>query len=224
MADPRGPEARLGEDGGESDAIETQTQDMASRDDSIENEKQQQKHGRLSRRASHASSRASHATDDSDPLSPLELALSPGVEAFEEVTQVRTTTSVGSSASRPPDYEISFEDDDPDNPRNWPLSYHAWIVFAISFTTWVVVFYSTSYTASTPGLVEEFGYSTTVTTLGVTTYLLGLAVGALLVAPASELYGRRPVYIICMFCFTLLVIPCALATSLEEIIIVRFFG
>ncbi|XXH01539.1 hypothetical protein Hte_007899 [Hypoxylon texense] len=221
MADPRGPDSRLGEDGGESDAIETL--DMASRDDSIENEKQPQ--SRNGRSPSRSSSRgASIASDDSDPLSPLELALSPGVEAFEEATRVRTATSVGSSASRPPDYEIAFEEDDPDNPRHWPLSYRAWIVFAISFTTWVVVFYSTSYTASTPGLVEEFGYSTTITTLGVTTYLLGLAVGSLLVAPASELYGRRPVYIICMFCFTLLVIPCALATSLVEIIVVRFFG
>ncbi|KAI0179769.1 polyamine transporter 3 [Hypoxylon sp. FL1284] len=214
MPDPIHLDRGIGEDGGESDAAGTQ--DAASGNDSIAGEKQQ-------RRPSQAS-HMSGASDDSDPLSPLELALSPGAEAFEEMSRVRTGTSIGSAASRPPDYEIAFEDDDPDNPRNWPLSYRGWVVFSISYTTWVIAFYSTCYTASLPGLVAEFGYSTTITTLGVTTYLLGLALGSLILAPASELYGRRPVYIISMICFTLFVIPCALATSLVEIIIFRFFG
>ncbi|KAI0107409.1 MFS general substrate transporter [Hypoxylon sp. NC0597] len=216
MADPIiDPEKRLGEDKGQSEGIAGR--DIAiSREDSFEQEKKEDARSR--------SRSASVASDDTDPLSPLELALSPGEEVFEEITHIRTATSVGSSASRPPDFEVVFDDDDPENPRNWSVWYRAWIVFAISYTTWVVVFYSTSYTASTPGLMEEFGVSSTVATLGVTTYLLGLAAGSLLVAPASELYGRRPVYIFCMICFTLLIIPCCVATSLAEIIVVRFFG
>ncbi len=177
--------------------------------------------GWRSRRAS----RSSRPSDDSDPLSPLELALSNGSLGYQEVTAVRTMTSIGSSASRPPDYEVLLDEGDPENPRNWPLWYRAWVIFAISYTTWVVVFYSTSYTVSIPGLMEAFDVSnTSVATLGLTTYLLGLAAGSLLVAPTSELYGRRPVYIVCLVCFTLLVIPCCLATSIEEMIVVRFFG
>ncbi|KAI0380487.1 polyamine transporter 3 [Hypomontagnella monticulosa] len=214
MASSRGQEGWLQEDKGETEG--TETQEMESREESVEQEKH-------NRRQSH-SSHASDASDDTDPLSPLELAISPGPQVFEEITRVRTATSFGSSASRPPDYEVVFEDNDPENPRNWPLWYRSWIIFAISFTTWVVVLYSTSYTASTPGLMEEFGVSDTVATLGVTTYLLGLATGSLVFAPASEMYGRRPVYIVCMICFTLLVIPCCLATSLAEIIVVRYFG
>ncbi|KAI1487018.1 major facilitator superfamily transporter [Biscogniauxia mediterranea] len=174
------------------------------------------------------SSSASQGTDNSDPLEPLEVALSHGAvaeAAFDEVTHVRTATSIRSSASRPPDYEVVFEENDPADPKCWPLWYRAWVVFAISFTSWVVVFYSTSYTASIPGLMDEFDVSSRpVATLGLTTYLLGLAVGSLSVAPASELFGRRPVYIVCMICFTLLIIPCCVATSLQSIIIVRFFG
>lgn len=177
------------------------------------------------RSRSRLSRRNSHASDDSDPLSPLELALSNGSQGFQEATRVRTATSFGSSASRPPDHEVVFDDDDPENPRNWSLWFRSWMIFAISYTTWVVVFYSTSYTASIPGLMEAFDVtSTPIATLGVTTYLLGLATGSLLVAPASELWGRKPVYVTCMTCFTLLVIPCCLATSLTEMIIVRFFG
>jgi MFS family permease len=144
--------------------------------------------------------------------------------AREPITRTRTGTSIGSTASRPPDFEVTFADDDPENPRNWSLWYRGWVIFVVSFSTWVIVLYSTSYTASIPGLVEEFNTTTPVATLGVTTYLLGLAVGTLIVAPASELYGRKPVYVVCLFCSTLLIIPCGLATSLTEIIVVRFFG
>ncbi|KAH7029117.1 major facilitator superfamily domain-containing protein [Microdochium trichocladiopsis] len=170
------------------------------------------------------STTASESDDYRDDLTDLDHVPSRGAEAFQEITHIRTTTSIGSSASRPPDFEVVFEDDDNYNPKQWSLWYRTWVVISISFTTWVVVFYSTAYTAAIPGLMDEFGAaSPTVVTLGVTTYLLGLAAGSLLVAPASELYGRRPVYIICMACFTLLVIPCCLATSLTEIIVVRFF-
>jgi hypothetical protein len=173
----------------------------------------------------------SRGSEDSDPLSPLEHALTADIEteaeraAREPLSLVRTTTSIGSGVSRPPDFEVSFEPDDPANPKNWSLAYRAWVIFCVSFSTWVVVLYSTSYTASISGLMEYFDEgSETVVTLGVTTYLLGLAAGSLVVAPLSELYGRQPVYMVCLVIFTILILPCALATSLAEIIVVRFFG
>ncbi|KAK6086921.1 MFS transporter [Seiridium cupressi] len=188
-------------------------------------------HASRARRGSHASSHATHASDDSDPLAPLELAISQGYGVDDEdydrgaIGRTRTATSAGSTASRPPDFEVAFEDDDPENPRNWSVAYRAWVTFCISFTTWVVVLYSTSYTAAISGLQEEFNVkSSTIVTLGVTSYLIGLAVGSLLVAPASEIWGRRPVYCVCMAIFTILVIPTCVATSLAEIIVVRFFG
>lgn len=174
--------------------------------------------------------RSCSRTHDSDVFEALEHALTPDVEteaereAREPITYTRTGTSVTSAASRPPDFEVFFEDGDPDNPRNWSKGYRAWIIVCVSYSTWVVVLYSTCYTASVSGLAEEFGASTTVTTLGLTTYLLGLAVGSLIVAPLSELYGRQKVYIVCLTVWALLILPCALATSLTEIIVVRFFG
>ena len=85
--------------------------------------------------------------------------------------------------------------------------------------------YSTSYTAAIGAMQKQFHInSEAVTTLGVTTYLLGLAVGSLILAPISETYGRKPVYTISMFFFIVLVIPFATATSMAEIIVVRFFG
>jgi hypothetical protein len=185
---------------------------------------------RRSRLYSGAQSRRSRRSQDSDPYEALERALTPDLEteaehtAREPISHTRTGTSIGSNASRPPDFEVIFDTDDPENPKNWPLWYRGWIIFVVSFSTWVIVLYSTSYTASIPGLMEEFNTSAPIATLGVTTYLLGLAVGSLIVAPMSELYGRQPVYVLCLICSTLLIIPCGLATSLAEIIVVRFFG
>jgi MFS family permease len=66
--------------------------------------------------------------------------------------------------------------------------------------------------------------SEAIPTLGITTYLFGLATGSLFLAPISETYGRKPVYVIAMFFFIVFVIPCARATSITEIIAIRFFG
>lgn len=137
---------------------------------------------------------------------------------------IAKTQTSGSTASRPPDFEVTFGPGDPENPKNWPLWYQVWVLFVISISCWIIVLFSTSYTASIPGLMEEYGTSKTYTTLGVTTYLLGLATGCLVVAPLSELYGRQPVYLVCMLCSTIMIIPCGLANSLEQQFACRFVG
>lgn len=73
-------------------------------------------------------------------------------------------------------------------------------------------------------MAEEFGTSQIVTTLGLTSYLLGLAAGAVVLAPLSETWGRKPLSMICLFLFVVLIIPCGLATSIEQLIVVRFFN
>ncbi|KAI3392413.1 hypothetical protein diail_5719, partial [Diaporthe ilicicola] len=180
-----------------------------------------------------ADDRSSLSTNNTDPLSPLATALSrPDQNADYEDHMLRvqtgaTNATATSAWSRPPDFEVTLdaESRDGSNPREWSPWYQAWVILAVSYSTWVVVLYSTSYTATLPGLMAEFGEGdATVVTLGVTTYLLGLAAGSLVVAPMSELFGRRPVYLVCLLVSALLVIPCALATSLAEIIAVRFFG
>lgn len=179
------------------------------------------------------SSHSSADSIESDILSPLEHALTPDLRTEEErlgrgaltITKTKTGTSFGTTGSRLPNFEVDFTPDDPDDPRNWPLWYRGMVIGFVSFSTWVVVLYSTSYTSSMPGMMKEFHVSSEpVATLGVTCYLVGLAVGSLILAPLSEIYGRRPVYIGSLLFYCLMVLPCALATGLPEILIVRFFG
>ncbi|KAH7370005.1 major facilitator superfamily domain-containing protein [Rhexocercosporidium sp. MPI-PUGE-AT-0058] len=179
-----------------------------------------------------AHSNSSHDSINSNPLAALERALTATDLATEAeraarpaLTYTRTGASLATTGSRLPSFEVDFAEGDKDNPLNWPLWYRSVVIGAVSYSTWTVVLYSTSYTSSMPGMMEEFHVtSEPVATLGVTTYLLGLAVGSLILAPLSEMYGRRIVYAGSLAVFCLMVLPCALATSLSEVLVVRFFG
>ena len=139
-------------------------------------------------------------------------------------TATRITTR-GTDFSLDPSFEVDFDPDDPRDPRNWTVWKKAIAIFTISFGTLVVVMYSTSYTSGMTAMMDEFGIkSEPIATLGVTAYLLGLAVGSLLLAPIAETYGRKPVYTICMAVFVILILPAALAKDLQSVIIARFFG
>ncbi|KAJ9611095.1 hypothetical protein H2200_004278 [Cladophialophora chaetospira] len=139
-------------------------------------------------------------------------------------TATRITTR-GTDFTLDPGFEVDFEPDDPEDPRNWSIWYKSFAIFAIAFGTLGVVMYSTSYTAAMATMMLEFGVtSEPLATLGVTAYLLGLAVGSLILAPIAETYGRKPVYTICQVGFTLMIIPAALAKDLPTVIIVRFVG
>ncbi|ROT35755.1 polyamine transporter 3 [Sodiomyces alkalinus F11] len=147
-----------------------------------------------------------------------------GVGAGAGGATLAQTRTGASTASRPPDFEVAFAPDDPENPRNWPLWYRCWSLGVLSIATWIVVLYSTSYTASIPGIMEEFGTSMSYTTLGLTTYLIGLATGCLVVAPLSELFGRRKVYLVCTSVFMVMIVPSGLSSSIQGIFVARFIG
>ncbi|KAI6779947.1 putative transporter-like protein [Emericellopsis cladophorae] len=186
-----------------------------------------------------ARSHAQRRIDGTDYLENLEQALTPDptllhADSDDEddaedqhgrgITHTRTAASAATSiASRAPDFEVIFEDNDPESPRHWPLWYRVWVLFCVAYTGWVVVLYSTSYTSSSPGLMAEFGTSTTVTTLGMTTYLLGLACGSVVLAPMSELFGRRIVYLVCLVIWAVLVVPSGVAQNFATILAARFF-
>jgi hypothetical protein len=52
--------------------------------------------------------------------------------------RTRTATSIGTQGTSSPEFEIDWDgDEDPENPRNWPVWYKSIVVALISFSTWV---------------------------------------------------------------------------------------
>lgn len=139
-------------------------------------------------------------------------------------TQTQRSTATSGAGGNDPAFEVKFDSGDKADPQAWPLWYKALIIAATSYSTVCCVLYSTSYTAAIPGMEAEFGVSDTLGVLGVTTYLLGMAAGAVILAPLSEMYGRRPIYIIALGLFVVFVIPTAVAKNFATILVVRFLG
>ena len=69
----------------------------------------------------------------------------------------------------------------------------------------------------------EFGSTRIEATLGLSTYVIGIAFGPMLLGPLSEFYGRRPIYLISWTLYVVWVVPSAVAGNIATMIIARFF-
>jgi len=72
--------------------------------------------------------------------------------------------------------------------------------------------------------MTDFNTSYLLSAFSVSVFLLGFGSGPLLLAPLSETFGRRPIYVVCFSVFTLMQIPCALATNISMLIGFRFLS
>ena len=75
------------------------------------------------------------------------------------------------------------------------------------------------------GIVADFNITTeTVSTLAITIYVLGIAVGPMVISPLGEVYGRLPVYHIANLVFVAFIIGNALSTNVAQFIVFRFIS
>ena len=113
---------------------------------------------------------------------------------------------------------------DPENPMNWPMSSKALSVGIVSTWTFLTPLASSMVAPGIGEVLQEF--HSTSATLGsfiVSIYILGYAVGPLVIAPLSELYGRSPVYTGCNILFVIWTLACAFAPNLGGMLVFRFF-
>jgi hypothetical protein len=58
---------------------------------------------------------------------------------MSEPSLTRRVTSIGTTGTSDPNYEVDFEDEkDPDNPKNWTLKYKAMAIAMLSWNTLVM--------------------------------------------------------------------------------------
>ncbi|CZR50361.1 related to synaptic vesicle transporter SVOP and related transporters (major facilitator superfamily) [Phialocephala subalpina] len=115
--------------------------------------------------------------------------------------------------------------DDPCNPRNFPEA-RKWLLLGfISAIAFLSPLCSSIVAPAVTFIDMEFhNTSSILSSLVVTIFVFGFAVGPLLLSPLSEIFGRRPVLTYANAFFSLWQIGCAKAPSLHTLIAFRFLG
>ncbi|KAI5781934.1 synaptic vesicle transporter [Geopyxis carbonaria] len=116
-------------------------------------------------------------------------------------------------------------EDDPANPRNWPVQRKMSVLGLVSAITFISPLASSMFAPGVSFMNAEFHNSSTpLTSLVVSIYVLGWAIGPLFLSPLSELYGRRRVLDVANAVFTVWQIGCALAPNLASLIVFRLLA
>ncbi|QIW94779.1 hypothetical protein AMS68_000297 [Peltaster fructicola] len=123
---------------------------------------------------------------------------------------------------------LKMNDDDPENPRHWPRSRKLVNTAVIALMSVLSPLASSMFTPGIGDIAKGLNTDDT-TVIGCTTgFVIMLGLGPLFLAPLSETFGRRRLYIICFTIFSLLQIPSALSPNIETLIAMRtlsgFFG
>lgn len=113
---------------------------------------------------------------------------------------------------------------DKDNPRNWSIGRKYYQTCMVSFIALTVSIGSSVLTPGREGIQQEFGLSYEVSLLPFVFYVLGIAFGPIFASPASETFGRRPVYQISVSTFSLFVLGGGFSQSVAALIVCRFFA
>ncbi|ETW80293.1 synaptic vesicle transporter [Heterobasidion irregulare TC 32-1] len=116
---------------------------------------------------------------------------------------------------------VDWEVGDPEDPRNFSKTKKWIITIAVSSLCLAVALGSAIITGDLPHPARELGMSDIVGNLAVTLFVVGFGLGPLVYAPMSEMFGRRPIYIISMGLFAIWTIPCALAKNPQTLLVGR---
>lgn len=116
---------------------------------------------------------------------------------------------------------VEFTPDDPGNPKNWKPWYKWHCTMLSSLLILNSTLASSIPSSALANVMAEFGVSQEVAILQVTLFLLGYVVGPSFWAPVSEIWGRKPIFIITLFVYTTVTIGCALAPNITCLLLCR---
>ncbi|RKL09260.1 hypothetical protein BFJ68_g9204 [Fusarium oxysporum] len=113
--------------------------------------------------------------------------------------------------------------DDPENPKNWSNK-RKWLnITVLSLLTVVTPLGSSMFAPGIPSIMAEFHEtSPNAATFILSIYVLGFVFGPILIAPLSETYGRRKLYIWGNILFTIFSVGTALSNSMGMLLGFRF--
>lgn len=121
-------------------------------------------------------------------------------------------------------FVIGYQENDHQDAMNFPLRRKWTIAILQSMSTFVVTLASSAYASGIGGVKRHFNVSAEVATLGLSLFVLGFAMGPLIWAPLSELYGRKSVYVVSFMAYTSFSVAAACSPNIQSLLILRFFA
>ncbi|KAK2597322.1 hypothetical protein QQS21_006096 [Conoideocrella luteorostrata] len=116
--------------------------------------------------------------------------------------------------------------DDPRDPFNWPLWKKWWAVGLGLIASFTCSMNGTILSVAHAAIAEEFGISDSIFPNPywmTTSWGVGAALFPLILFPAMEDLGVRPVLLGTFFCFMCLLVPIGLAQNFATLVVIRFF-
>ncbi|KAH6648175.1 major facilitator superfamily domain-containing protein [Truncatella angustata] len=114
-------------------------------------------------------------------------------------------------------------DEDPLDPRNWPLSARIKNVAILCLLIFVQGWAGAAESIANTAITQQFGVSKVAANLTTAMYTFGIGSGSMFAGPLSETVGRNPVYLISTFCYLFFVLGCALTPTFGGLVVCRYF-
>ncbi|GME46663.1 putative mfs multidrug protein [Neofusicoccum parvum] len=145
----------------------------------------------------------------------------------DEEKQQQDATSTSSSHSNDADPNIVDWDgpNDPENPMNWTDKKKWTNIALLSIITLVTPLASSMLGPGVPVILADFNVtSNLLASFVMSIYVLGFALGPMVIAPLSEMYGRVPLYHVGNVGFLITTLACALSNSMGMLMAFRLLG
>lgn len=137
--------------------------------------------------------------------------------------EIRDWQYEGSGTPEDP-FVVDWIENDPRNPMSLPLMQRWILVIILSISTMAVSLVSSGYVGALPQIKEAFDVSDIMAILGVSLYVLGFALGPILWAPFSEVYGRQLIFLVTYGAMTLFNVGAIFSPNIQTMLIMRFFA
>ena len=129
----------------------------------------------------------------------------------------------GSGTEEDP-FVVTWIDDDPRNPMLYSAAKKWSLTMLVAFATLAVAFVSSAYSGGSEQILQEFMISEEIFVLGTSIFVLGFAIGPLLWAPLSELYGRQILFTVTYAGLTAFNAGAAGSQNIQTLIVLRFLA
>ncbi|RAH48941.1 MFS general substrate transporter [Aspergillus brunneoviolaceus CBS 621.78] len=110
-----------------------------------------------------------------------------------------------------------------ESPYEWTRHYKGVLTGVSCIATLFASFAASCYSPGAAQMEAEWHVSQVASLVGITTFTSGFAIGPMFLAPFSEIYGRKPVFIATAILFTICQVCCAVTRLYSGMLVARFF-